>query len=170
MARARGARSGRRVDYQWGGLVVFQTLSKAATTSSFMGSFNLGGAISGTIMRVRGDCIVNMDVGAADDSGVFAVGLIVGTDAAVAVGNTAFPSPVADLDADWLWHGFFALRALSSTQVDNEGGQFSHREIDSKAMRKFKPNENLVAVGAVTVQSGSPTFDCTGAFRALLGS
>ncbi len=168
MARAR-SRSGRRPDYQWVGLLAFQSLA-LSSSKSFMGSSNLGVAITGTIARVRGDCSVMMDVNAADDAGVVGVGLILGTDAAVAVGTTAFPSPTADLDADWLWHGFFALRSLTSTQEANVGGQYAPREIDSKAMRKFKPNENLVAVGGVTIQAGTPTFDILGAFRVLIQS
>ncbi len=169
MARTR-SRSGRGPDYQWTGLLVFQALTNVSANSVFMGSNNLGGAIAGTIMRVRGDVLLNMDVAAADNSMVAAVGLIVGNDDAVAVGSTAFPSPVADLDADWLWHSFFTLRSITGTQSDTFGGQVRAKEIDSKAMRRFKPNENLVAVGAVTQQNGSPSVDITGAFRVLLAS
>ena len=169
MARARRG-GGRRPDYQWVGLPVFAAVTLSSTAANFLGSSNLGVSITGTIARIRGDVSVYMDVGAADDSAVFGVGLIVGNDDAVSVGSTAFPSPVSDLDADWIWHSFLSMRSLTATQGADFGGQARHREIDSKAMRRFKPNENLVAVGAVTIQSGSPTVDVMGAFRVLLMS
>ncbi len=169
MARTR-SRGGRRPDYQWVGLTVFTKITMSSAAAFFAGSSNLGGAITGTIARVRGDCLAVLDVGAADDSAVAAVGLIVGTDAAVSVGSNAFPSPVSDLDAEWLWHSFFALRTVTATQTSDLGGQARVKEIDSKAMRKFKPNENLVAVAATTIQSGTPTVDIIGAFRVLIQS
>ena len=169
MAR-RQARGGRRPDYQWTGLAVFVASTLSSTAANFMGSSGLGGNISGTIARVRGDLSVYLDVGAADESAVAAMGLIVGNDDQVVTGSAAFPSPVIDLEADWLYHTFLSLKSITGTQSDVLGGQVARREIDSKAMRRIKPNDNLVCVGAVTIQSGAPTVDFMGAIRVLIQS
>ena len=168
MARTR-SRGGRRPDYQWAGINVFAA-NDVSNVHKFAGSSNLGVNIAGTLMRVRGDIQVLLDVGAADDSMSCAAGLIVANDDAVAIGPTAFPSPSDDLDADWVWHGFFSMRSLSATQGTTEGAQVRSREIDTKAMRRFKPIDNLAMIVDGVVQSGSPTADFIGAFRVLLAS
>ncbi len=169
MARTRVRRSGRAPDYSWVGLERFAAFTQGSV-QAFAGSSNLGTTLAGTIMRVRGHVGVGMDVGAADDAGVVGVGLIVGTDAAVAVGSTAFPSPLDQFEADWMWHGLFAFRSISATQGVDVGGQYLQREIDSKAMRKFKSNENLVVMVDGSLQAGTPTFDIIGSLRILIAS
>jgi len=109
-----------------------------------------------------------MDVGAADSAGVVGVGIIVGSTDALGVGATAFPSPIDDMDAEWLWHGLFAMRAVAGTQTDTDGGQYRSREIDSKAMRRFKQNEQPVIMVDSSILSSSPTFDVVIGVRMLV--
>ncbi len=167
MARGnRSFRGGRRADYTWAGINSFSGLTFGGT-QLFLGSALLSGQ-AGTIVRVRGHVQTYLDVGAADDAIVVAFGLILGTEEQVAIGSTAFPSPADDLDAEWLYHAFFAMKSLTSTQEANRGGQALEREIDSKAMRKFKPTQSLVAMADGVIQAGSPTADIHGAYRVLI--
>jgi len=138
-------------------------------TQVFLGSVGLF-SLAGTIMRVRGAVTVQLDPGAADDRMVVGVGLILASDDAIAIGATAIPSPMKDMDAEWLWHGLFPLKSLTGTQTDAEGGQCILREIDSKAMRKFKPNQQLAVMTDGIIGAGSPTGDVTGAVRVLIGT
>ena len=159
--------TGRRTDYQWNGVAGLQTVT-LSTTQALMGSICVFSS-SQTLMRVRGRVLVAMDVGAADESMVVAVGLIIADDTQFTAGATAFPSPISDLAADWLWHGFFPLRSITGTQSDLLGGQFWQAEIDSKAMRKVKATENISVMADATVLSGSPTADVILAARCLTG-
>ncbi len=163
---ARTFRRGRSPNYSWVGLLRFGAVT-VASTQQFLGSATLL-AHAATIVRVRGDALVMMDVGAADEGLTVGMGLIVGSDDQVAIGSTAFPSPSDDLDADWLWHSFFSLRSITGSQSDADGGQVARAVIDSKAMRKVKANDNLVAMADSSIAAGSPTFDASGAFRILL--
>ena len=165
MARPRS--SGRRTDYAWQGTT--GAISAFAATQA-IGPGSVASNASATVMRVRGHINVGMDVGAADNKGVVAVGLIIGTDDAVAVGATAFPSPADDIDADWFWHGWFSLQSITGTQTDAEGGQFQAREIDSKAMRRIRQNEQVVLMADASIEAGSPTFDLVYGLRVLFGS
>ena len=166
MARGRG-RSGRRSDYTWSGQTWFNA-GLGAGQSLGNGSIAVVGA-AGTIVRVRGQAVATMDVGAADDRMVVGLGLIVGSDDQFAAGAAAFPSPTDDLDGDWLWHGFFPLQSLVGTQ----GGEISQTyrlEVDSKAMRRVKQNDQIVCVADGVILAGSPTADVVAGFRVLFAT
>ena len=163
---ARGSRTGRKTDYSWSGICgIANTIAAANTLGSGLITFSE----SGTIYRLRGHVSVSLDVAAADNRQCVAVGLIVGTDVAVVAGATAFPSPLSDPDAEWIWHGFFNLVSITGTQSDSGGGQFQEREIDSKAMRKVKTNSNVVLLADGEQQGGTPTADVGYGFRLLFG-
>ncbi len=163
MARSRQA-AGRRSDYEWGGSCgLFNTiaeLNQILTIASLNGS--------GTVVRLRGHVSVQIDGPADGDKKCVAMGLILATDAATAIGGTALPSPITDLDAEWIWHGFFGLQAQSATQSASEGSQVVTREIDSKAMRKFKSNSNVIAVVDGSNLSGTPVADAVVGVRVLI--
>ena len=163
MARSRG----RRTDYQWSGSSG-SAVGVGATQALASGGVTINAP--GTIVRIRGHVSVQMDVGAADDSIACAVGIIVVNDDALAIGATAIPSPSDDLDADWIWHGWFALRAMQTSNEGLAGGAAASREIDSKAMRRVKQNDNLAVMFDNNVLTGSPTADLTYGIRALLAS
>ena len=165
---ARGRSRGRRSDYTWNGAAWFDaTLS--ATQSLGSGSIATVNA-AGTLVRLRGYATVSMDVAAADNTQVVALGMIVGSDDQVAAGATAFPSPMDDLDADWIWHSFFPLRSVTGTQSDGVGGQVVSQVIDSKAMRRVKQNDQLVMVADAQILAGSPTADSVAGVRALFAT
>ena len=121
-----------------------------------------------TLIRLRGHGFIHMDAGAALDSTVVGVGLIIVPDEAFAAGVGSVPTPLADMDAEWVWHSVFALGpAVTAT---DDGGDLSRNvqfEIDSKAMRKFRTGQALCFVAETDVISGSPTVDVFMAARQL---
>ena len=163
MARARRS-GGRRADYTW--ILGTGHVNGLSTTQAFDSMTTV--LRSSTLVRTRGEIHVGMDPGAIDDTMVVGVGLIVATDQAIAAGAASLPSPIDDGDADWLWHGLFGLHAATIVSGDDWIGQSSRREIDSKAMRKVKQNDNLVVVYDSSVLAGSPTADVVIGARFLL--
>jgi len=159
------ARSGRPVDYTWGGST-FQFVTVNATQQF---AAILVSGTSSTMFRARGELTANMDVAAADDGMVLGCGLIVLDDAVVAAGATAMPSPATDLNANWWWHSFIGLRALATSNEGLAGGASGRILIDTKAMRKVKQNESIVLVVDAVLTSGSPSCDVTGGVRVLFG-
>jgi len=135
--------------------------SITATGSAIMG---VGISTSGgniTLLRTRGlfHAFIR-GVAAGDGEGVFgAVGIGRVAASAFAVGVTAVPTPITDMAWDgWLWHSFFSLFAADTTF--GGGPDISQRiEIDSKAMRKFDPDQTIYAaievveIGTVTVNA-----------------
>jgi len=161
----RGRSGGRRSDYSWQGAngqnVAISTVNTLGT-----GSLVFGG--SGTVMRIRGNVLVQMDITSAEDAIAVGLGLILATDAAVTAGALSIPSPATNLDAEWIWHQWVPLRAMLTSNEGLLGGAVMRVEIDTKAMRKFKANSNLVFMIDGVQESGAGTFDVSYGFRALI--
>ena len=164
MARSRGfprARASSGVSRQWGvgpGGSGITTL--VATGSAFLGSSLVTTGEELTVMRTRG--IVDMFIkgaGAADGDGFFgAVAIGKTTQAAIAAGITAVPTPLTESDWDgWFWHSFLSVHV---GDISLGGRPESHQriEVDSKAMRKFDPKDALYAVVEV-VEIGTTTLN-----------
>ena len=156
--------SGRRADYNWTGHAGF---SVGFTTTQVIATGSILFIAAGTVVRIRGHASVGMDVGAADNAGAVALGLIIVKNNALVAGATAVPSPVNEIDAEWLWHGWFSLNSITGTQSDDEGGQRVLREIDTKAMRKFKADDALIMVADGFTLAGSPSYDMVYGIRVL---
>ena len=115
-----------------------------------------------TILRTRFDVEYASDQSAASEFPTCALGLIVVSDQASAIGVTAVPKPDANSDGDFfVWQGMHTSLGFFSS-VGILGSEFGRRyEIDSKAMRKVGANqdlavvvENLTAVGADFTMTG----------------
>ncbi len=165
MARARRS-SGRRTDYAWNGGSLLMNNLTATKVVGGMVTVNQ----SSTLMRARGEIKAGLDGPTDGMVGAVGFGLIVGSDDQLAAGQTAFPSPVSDLDADWLWHGWILLHAFSATTNESFGAQHGTLSIDSKAMRKVRQNDQIILAAEVDVLSGSPAVDAVAAIRFLFGS
>jgi len=113
-----------------------------------------------TIVRTRFDIYYSTDQVAASETPFGALGLIVASDKAVALGVTAIPQPFTNSDADfWVWQGvshkfFFG----DATGFSNVGQTYT---VDSKAMRKVGNDEDIAvcfeqsaAVGAQVIVQG----------------
>jgi hypothetical protein len=78
------------------------------------------------------------------------------------------PSPLTTPEADWMWHNFVHLSSVTGTQSD-DGSQIARIEIDSKAMRRVKANDQLIFVCDANLVSGTPTYDFLLGTRVLVG-
>jgi len=169
MARRRG--SGRVIDMkQWSFLPAGdQAISVAGITLSSQSDF----LEPGTILRSRGYVQASMDASKqVNDTIGVAFGLgIVSTDAAT-LGSTAMPGPFSDPQYPWLWFGTMFLRAnLASGQDEAWGVSQQRLEVDTKAMRRFKPKESLVWVIETASLAGGPATNITTGFtRVLIGT
>ena len=83
---------------------------------------------------------------------------IVSTDAAT-LGSTAVPDPGGEPDYPWLWWGTMDL--LSYLAVGNESWGTSRQivDVDTKAMRRFKPGQSLIWIVEAASVSGAPVTD-----------
>ena len=167
MARAR--QSGRRTDYTWQGDSGWFATAVAAAGSlgnTAIVTFNE----PGTIVRIRGSGLAQLDQGGADGAAVYAMGLMVVSDDQNTAGVTAIPSPLEDKDGDWIWHRSGVLRTITGTDSDTYGSQVDRFEVDSKAMRRVKQNDVLAMVVDMANFTGTNTVDAAASFRVLFGT
>ena len=111
-----------------------------------------------TSVRLRGffEAILTTVTG-ANDGYVGAIGVCIVSENAFGVGITAVPVPITDMAWDgWLYHRFFSLHGAGA--VGDGAGVFTRFEVDSKAMRKFKSTDIMVAVMEVT-EDGTAVMD-----------
>ena len=166
---ARGRSTGRRSDYTWQGLTAGMAKFTLAAGAQSMTPIVVYGT-AGTLVRCRGEILASIDGPADGDALGIACGLIMADDDAVGAGVASIPSPATDLDAEWIWHGFLLMQIQAGTGVGaslNVGAVVDRLKVDSKAMRRFKQNEQLVfAVQAVSL-SGTPASDVAFGFRML---
>jgi len=113
-----------------------------------LGPQGLVAGFANTILRLRGIIGVQLDPGGVDERVLVTFGIIVTTAVAFATGTTALPSPVAESDKDWMWIGsaFLTSGAEAAVIPDRLSAEI---EVDSKAMRKVKPNDTVVLIGEV---------------------
>ena len=107
-----------------------------------------------TIVRIRGSIAVCSDQSIALEEFSGALGVLVASDQAVAVGVGSLPTPYTDQDSDlWMLHQYFQYR----TEVDAAGNDIQHGfnifPFDSKAMRKMETGQTLCFI----VENGSAT-------------
>ena len=118
-----------------------------ATASTILGS-GAAAALDGlTVVRTRGllSFILTSTVSAGDGF-VGAFGVCVVSENAFGIGITAVPTPITDVAWDgWFIHQFIAVRSGVATAAATPF-LFQQYEIDSKAMRKIKIGDTLVAV------------------------
>ncbi len=113
-----------------------------------------------TIVRTRITLLYTSDQVAAAETPFGSFGLIVVSDKAAALGVTAVPMPDTQSDGDFfVWQGCaHNVFSQSAVGIGELGVQY---EIDSKAMRKVGPDEDIgmcfeqvATVGAITVTQG----------------
>jgi len=137
-----------------------------------LGATAVGAAIleRQTIVRIRGSAYCHMDAGAALDSMVVALGLILVKTEAFSIGGvTSMPGPLTDLEQSWIWHHLFVLGP--AVVAADDGADISRNDrvsIDSKAMRKTQVGETLAFVWESVTLAGSPTFDGLATVRNML--
>ncbi len=117
-----------------------------------------------TIVRTRLNLYIRSDQVAAREIQSGAVGVAVVSEQAEAIGISAIPTPVTDLESDlWL---LWTIVQSSSTAGSDGGVDGKGMEIDSKAMRKVADGDQVVVVGELSGLSNG--FQLTVGGRMLL--
>ncbi len=168
----RTSRSGRRTDYEWANMGDFEGAQDLAQSAAF-GATSLVFSLPRTVTRVRGAAGVYLDAGAADESAMILLGLGVFDTDQIAAGAAPELFTGASDDASWIWQGQLYVHSGVGILAGGEEGQFDRIVIDTKAMRRVKPSEQLAFVfhaPASLVNDQAGTFDLTWFCHVLLGS
>ncbi len=155
----------------WAGVAVNQTITTGASVvTTVVSEADLENVPDPTLVRCRGDVLVQMTASAATPGRVvITMGIIVVRATALAV--PAVPSPLTRGDSDWIWWTAVGLNISGgSVAAPNSDGRSIVKRvmIDSKAMRKIKPNEAIVFVMENIVLTSTQTVDVLGGLRLLL--
>ena len=123
-----------------------------------------------TLARVRGTWIARNDQSASGTAAFMSIacGITVVSTKAVAVGTTAVPTPLTNVEWPWLWWDtqFVGNEPMASGDITSYGG---NRMIDSKAMRKLPPASALVMVVETSAAlEGAPDLNFDFELRMLL--
>ena len=162
MARGRSTRMAK----VWQGAFNTANISLGTTQVNVLQSVESD--LNQTLLRVRGNILVSATPNAATDIGIVAFGLVVVSSQAANAGGVSLPGPIADIEADWLWHTFVSMDAIILTVADANARLVVHRvEIDAKAMRKI-PGDSVVVLVGETTAIGFPDVDALAGMRFLL--
>ena len=144
VARARTfpSRRGNRPGGTWGRAVTNAATVAGTTKSTFLTFVLSTAGIGETIRRTVGGILVRSDQVATAESYSGAVGAVIITDAAAAIGSTAIPGPVTEADDDgwFLWQGFAGEQG-----VDSSKSQLWF-PFDSRAMRRVSEGFQIAFV------------------------
>ena len=84
---------------------------------------------------------------------------------------SSWPDPLGDDDLSWLYWKGFHLRASEAAAEEALGASVVRFDVDTKAMRKIRPNETLLYVVQYSNVAGSPVVDFdVGSIRVLYGT
>jgi len=110
-----------------------------------------------------------LKTGGADDGFHGALGIGIVTDDAFAIGVTAVPDPIDDMEWDgWLYHRFWDIHSRGTFSNDDGHINAVSFEVDSKAMRKMTEGDTLFAIVQVVeaaTATGSIWFDSRALFK-----
>ena len=110
-----------------------------------------------TLVRTRGALVLEMlTSGGVTNEVTGAVGMIVVSSDAFAVGISALPGPLTDISNDWFVYEPFALATESANPPADSRVSHVMRQFDSRGMRKLKAGETLAMV-IEAVQSDATT-------------
>ena len=165
MARLRGfpvrtPTSRRAVSWGVGPQAPAQSLT-ATGQALWTSGITLLGDQKATIVRIRGQIEMYLTVASAVGDGFRgAFGLALVTAQAFAAGAGSIPGPVSESQFDgWMWHQFFSLHTQVAT-LGNPDVVHVQIPIDTKAMRKWVADDQLLVgmVEVVEIGTASLTF------------
>ena len=143
-------RSGGRVRETLWASVTEQVANLALATSAQISNSSNAAVLAlrpFTIVRTRMRLSIQSDQTAGSEDQIGAFGIAVVSDQAVAIGITAVPQPVTDLDSDlWLAHQYLNSSLGLNTAVGFDAQFASTFDLDSKAMRKVEDGQDVVFV------------------------
>ena len=148
------------------------TLTNFASTQSVILGLGAQALLDGlTLVRLRGSFRALLTaVAGANDGFAGAVGIGIVTAEAFAIGLTAMPLPLTDMEWDgWLYYRPFSVQSNTATIADgvNSGGVNLEFPVDSKAMRKLREGDTIFAAAQV-VENGTSVMDIHFDSRILL--
>ncbi len=122
-----------------------------ASTKQLLGTLSAGALLLRpfTILRTRMELRISSDQSSATERCFGDFGRIVVTDTASGIGVTAVPNPgsqTGDPDADWFVHQSMSVDSINGTNVGFDGAAGANYIVDSKAMRKVGPNDDIVSM------------------------
>ena len=108
----------------------------------------------------------------AGDQAQITLGLFIVNQDAFSVGASAMPDPAGEPEADWLWWYPIQLFnfGVTTEALFAQGAAQANIRIETKAMRKTKPNDVYVLLAEYEDISGSPAVHVSGSFRTLIGT
>ena len=168
MARARGRST--QLRKSWSNMTPANSVAIGAT-QAVIGSVSIAESslVAPTLLRSRGNLIVNAIPDAATDADTIGLGLIVVHSNALAAGGASVPGPIKDQGADWLWYRYVALDAAGATaEAATNNWNVQLVEVDSKAMRRVPEDHAVILVGEVD-QGLFASVSVTGGIRFLFG-
>ena len=164
-------RQGRRTDYQWtnfGDATQGADLGVDATFGPTALTIN----IPGTVTRIRGKIGVVLDTGGVDESAIILCGIMIAPSDVVIAGSTPELFTTGVDEASWIWQGALYVNSGGEAAVITEFLSDSI-DVDTKAMRRVKPNEDIVFVHqapAALANDQAGTYDISYYLHVLLGS
>ena len=112
-----------------------------------------------TIVRTHLEVVITSDQVAADEAQVAGIGGCVVSDEALAIGITAVPKPVQDIDSDlFFFHASMINIWGFITAAGFDGNEGSHYTIDSKAMRKVDLGSDVAISWEIDTGCGAGTI------------
>ena len=166
--RFRGRSQGPERKKQWISPADQGYVAVSSTGTTLVGSFDPvtpSGLDKATMVRTRGMVSVRPAAFGADVNIIGAFGIGIVTNQAFAIGVTGIPAPFDDAEwGGWFVWRSFAFRMEFATAAALNVPASLQFEIDSKAMRKFLPNETMVIVA----QSQGGAFEIATPLRHLL--
>ena len=147
-ARRTFARQSVRAPTNWARSLAVAVTNLPASTKIIASSIILSNpGIGETIRRTRGKLLITSDQTATSEVHLGAMGMMVVSDVALALGITAVPDPVTEADDDnwFVWEPFLALSDVRSGE-SAPNTYHAGFEFDSKAMRRVEEGSAVVVV------------------------
>ncbi len=154
-ARQRFSRPAPRTK-MWIGATLGDT-ALAASTATLMGTLNAAALLLRpfTILRTHLDCRFSSDQLISNETPFGDLGMMIVSDKAAALGITAVPAPISQIDSDWFVHQGMSDKFIFGSTAAFVSGGGQHYNIDSKAMRKVGPDQDVVFVFEVNSAVGA---------------
>ncbi len=149
-ARRGGAIARPRQSFEWAGVADSSPRTLSGPGKQLVSSFQVANPV--TLVRAYLSLASFSDQTAAEELSMSAVGMIIISEDAFAVGITAIPGPITDMGSPWWLHGFFptGLQPLTSSgEIQPSGVLF-----ESRSMRKIGTNERVAVVVEVSTSFG----------------
>jgi len=108
-----------------------------------------------TIIRVHLEVMIELDQLVTSEQYLTAIGMCVVSSQANAIGVTAVPTPMTDIESDlWFLHRFMFGNISVGTVVGFEEPGSREYALDTKAQRKVDDDQDVVIVGEVNSTVG----------------